>query len=185
MIFYPNIYLKDVKQITIELLNKNNIKGVLLDVDNTLIDFNLNLLEGSKNWCDELKKNNIKLCILSNTNKIAKVKKVAKELNIPYINFAKKPFKKGFRRAMRLLNLPATNIAVAGDQIMTDVFRWKQNENVYNSYKTTRKKRYIYNKSKKTFRKYNNKKIFEKIKKGGRSKCILMMYIYYIMFYLQ
>ena len=134
MILYPNIYLKNVKEITIELLNKNNIKGILLDVDNTLIDFNLRILEGSKEWANKLKENNIKLCILSNTNKIEKVKKVAKELDIPYINFAKKPFKKGFKRAVELLDIKPENIAVAGDQIMTDVLRWKQNENVYNTY---------------------------------------------------
>ena len=125
MILYPNIYLNNVKEITIELLKKNNIKGILLDVDNTLIDFNLKMLKGSKEWCESLKENNIKLCILSNTNKIEKVKKVAKELDIPYINFAKKPFKKGFKRAIELLKIEPKYIAVAGDQIMTDILRGK------------------------------------------------------------
>ena len=123
MILYPKIYLNNVKEITIELLNKNNIKGILLDVDNTLIDFNHKMLEGVKEWSEELKKQGIKLCILSNTNKIEKVKKVAKELDIPYINFAKKPFKKGFKRAVELLKVETKNIAVAGDQIMTDILR--------------------------------------------------------------
>lgn len=123
MIFYPDIYLNNVKEITIELLNKNNVKGLLLDVDNTLIDFDLKVLEGVKEWCENLKKQGIKLCILSNTNKIEKVKKVAKELDLQYINFAKKPFKKGFKRAMKLLDLDAKNIAAVGDQIMTDVLR--------------------------------------------------------------
>ena len=121
MILYPKIYLKNVKEITIELLNKNNIKGLLLDVDNTLIDFNLEILDGVKEWCDDLKQNEIKICILSNTNKIEKVKKVATKLDIPYISFAKKPFKKGFKKAVELLNLSPENIAVAGDQIMTDI----------------------------------------------------------------
>ena len=123
MIFYPDIYLNNVKDITIELLKKNNIKGILLDVDNTLIDFNLKILEGSKEWSKNLKKEEIKLCILSNTNKIEKVKMVAKELDIPYINFAKKPFKNGFKKAVNLLKLNPKNIAVAGDQIMTDILR--------------------------------------------------------------
>ncbi len=185
MILYPNIYLTNVKDITLELLNKNNIKGLLLDVDNTLIDFDLKILEGSKEWINELKENNIKLCILSNTNKIEKVKMVAKELDIPYINFAKKPFKKGFKRGAELLNLKPKQIAVVGDQIMTDVLRWKSNEDVYNSYKAIRQKRYIYYKSKKAFRKYNNKRIFKKArKKAGEERCILMIYIYYITFYL-
>lgn len=125
MIFYPNIYLNNVKDIKIELLKENNIKGLLLDVDNTLIDFDLKILEGAKEWCDGLRKEGIKLCILSNTNKIEKVKRVAKELELPYINFAKKPFKKGFRRAIALLKLDAKNVAAVGDQIMTDVLRWK------------------------------------------------------------
>lgn len=125
MIFYPNIYLNNVKDIKMELLKENNIKGLLLDVDNTLIDFDLKILEGAKEWCDSLRKEGIKLCILSNTNKIEKVKRVAKELELPYINFAKKPFKKGFKRAIDLLRLDAENVAAVGDQIMTDVLRWK------------------------------------------------------------
>ena len=111
MILYPNIYLKNVKEITLDLLNKNNIKGLLLDVDNTLIDFDLKILDGAKNWCNNLKNNNIKLCILSNTNKIEKVKMVAKELELPYINFAKKPSTSGFKRAVKLLELEPKNIA--------------------------------------------------------------------------
>ncbi len=121
MFFYPSIYLNNVKEITIELLNKNNIKGLLLDVDNTLIDFDLKILEGASEWCDNLKQNGIKLCILSNTNKVEKVKKVSKELEIPYINFAKKPSKNGFKKALVLLGLEAKNVAAVGDQIMTDV----------------------------------------------------------------
>lgn len=125
MIFYPNIYLNNVKDITVQLLKENKIKGLLLDVDNTLIDFDLKILEGAKEWCENLKKNDIRLCILSNTNKIEKVKKVATELELPYINFAKKPFKTGFKRAVKLLELDAKNIGVVGDQIMTDVLRRK------------------------------------------------------------
>ena len=125
MILYPNTYVTNVKEITIELLNKNNIKGLLLDVDNTLIDFDLKILEGSKDWINSLKENNFKLCILSNTNKIEKVKMVAKELDIPYVYFAKKPFKKGFKKGAELLKLQPNQIAVVGDQIMTDVLRWQ------------------------------------------------------------
>lgn len=125
MILYPDTYVTNVKEITIELLNKNNIKGLLLDVDNTLIDFDLKILEGSKDWIDTLKENDFRLCILSNTNKIEKVKMVAKELNIPYINFAKKPFKRGFKKGAELLKLQPNQIAVVGDQIMTDVLRWQ------------------------------------------------------------
>ena len=122
---YPKQYLNNVKEISIELLEKNKIKGLILDVDNTLIDFDKKMLEGVEKWVQDLKKCGIKFCILSNSNKIEKIKAVADKLEIPFIYFAKKPFKKGFEKAKELLQLKAKNIAVVGDQIMTDVLRWK------------------------------------------------------------
>ena len=122
MILYPKLYLTNVKKITIELLKKYNIKGLILDIDNTLIDFDKNLLEGCKEWCEDLKKKGIKMCILSNTNKVYKVKKVAETLNLEYLYFAHKPNKKGFKKATKILSLNPENIAVVGDQIFTDVF---------------------------------------------------------------
>ena len=94
MILYPKIYLNNVKEITLEYLNKNNIKGLILDVDNTLIDYDEQMLEGTEEWCNNLKQNSIKFCIVSNSNRTRKVRNVAKKLNIPYINLAFKPSKK-------------------------------------------------------------------------------------------
>ena len=48
MMIYPDYYCDKVTDITLELLQKNGIKGVILDVDNTLIDFDRNLLERRK-----------------------------------------------------------------------------------------------------------------------------------------
>lgn len=121
MKIYPDLYLNNVKEITLEILRENKIKGLILDVDNTLIDFDKNLLEGAKQWCDNLKQNNIKICILSNTNKVKKVEKVAKILDLEYIYFAHKPNKKGFYKAQKLLGLEAKEIATVGDQVFTDV----------------------------------------------------------------
>ena len=45
---YPDYYCDKVTDITLELLRENGIKGVILDVDNTLIDFDENLLDGVK-----------------------------------------------------------------------------------------------------------------------------------------
>ena len=121
MILYPKLYLNNVKEITINILNKYNLKGLALDVDNTLIDYDKNLLEGAEKWAENLKSEGIKLCILSNSNHKNKVENVAKKLNIPYIYFAKKPLKKGFKKAKEMLNLEANQIGVVGDQILTDV----------------------------------------------------------------
>lgn len=119
---YPDIYIENVTKITMDLLNKNNIKALILDIDNTLIDLDRNILEGAEDWTNEMKKNNIKLFILSNTNKVDKVEKVAKKLDIQYINFARKPSKSGFNKVKKILNLNSEEIGVVGDQIFTDVF---------------------------------------------------------------
>lgn len=121
MLLYPKIYVTNVKEITIELLRKNKIQGLILDIDNTLIDFDKKMLEGTQEWCTNLKKQGIKMCILSNTNKLHKVKKVAEILELEYLYFAHKPNKKGFNNAKKLLKLEPENIAVVGDQIFTDV----------------------------------------------------------------
>ena len=121
MLIYPDAYLKKVQEITIEFLNKNNLKALILDVDNTLIDYYKNLSPDVIKWAENIKANGIKLYILSNTNKEEKVKKVADKLNIGYEIFAQKPFKKGFYKVQNKIDIPIKNIGVVGDQIFTDV----------------------------------------------------------------
>ena len=118
---YPNIYLNKVEEITIQTLIKNKIKLLILDVDNTLIDYYKNLSEEVINWAKEMKGQGIKLYILSNTNNEEKVKKVAQKLDIKYKNFAMKPLKRGFQYIQKETNIKPENIAVVGDQIFTDV----------------------------------------------------------------
>jgi len=126
MNLYPDLYLNNVKEISIELLKEHKIQGLILDIDNTLINYDKELLDGVKQWCDNLKKEGIRICILSNTNKVNKVKKVADILNLEYEYFAHKPSKKGFKKAKEILKLEEKNIAVVGDQIFTDVLGGKR-----------------------------------------------------------
>lgn len=121
MNFYPNVYYTKVQDITIEFLIKNKIKALILDVDNTLIDYKKNLSEDIIEWSKGLQGQGIKMYILSNTNKEEKVKMVADKLQIEYKLFAKKPLKNGFYKVQKILNIKNENIAVVGDQIFTDV----------------------------------------------------------------
>lgn len=123
---YPSLYLDSVKNINPTLLKKNNIKGLILDVDNTLIDYYRNLVDGAEKWCEELKNEGIKCIILSNSNKRSKVEEVAEKLNIDYIMFAKKPLKSGFKRALSKLELKPEEVVVVGDQLFTDVIGAKR-----------------------------------------------------------
>lgn len=121
MILYPKAYFESVKEINIDFLNKNNIKALILDVDNTILDFDKNIPEGIDKWCKNLKKQKIKFCILSNSNQKEKVEMVAKKLDIPYFYFATKPLKRGFKKVVNFLEEKEENIAAVGDQIFTDV----------------------------------------------------------------
>ncbi len=122
MILFPKLYLKNVLDISVALLQKENIKGILIDVDNTLLYLDKTLLKGVEEWVENMKKNEIKMCILSNTNQKDKVKKLGEQLQIPYVYFAKKPLKSGFKKGAKILELPYQQIAVVGDQITTDVW---------------------------------------------------------------
>ena len=121
MNIYPNELLNKVEEITIEFIQKHKLKALILDVDNTLIDYNKNLSEEKIKWAKNLKGQGVKLYILSNTNKKEKVEKVAEALGIPYILFAKKPSKTGFLKIQKILELKPEQIGVVGDQIFTDV----------------------------------------------------------------
>ena len=121
MILYPNQHFNNVREITIEFLRENKINALILDVDNTLIDYDKNLHEETVKWAENLKKEGIKLYILSNSNKKEKVKTVAEKLKIEYEYFGKKPLKIGFKKVQKKLKEKAENIGVVGDQIFTDI----------------------------------------------------------------
>lgn len=121
MNIYPKELLNKVEEITIEFIQKNKLKALILDVDNTLIDYNKNLSEEKIQWAKNLKGQGVKLYILSNSNNKEKVEKVANTLNIPYALFARKPFKSGFLAIQKESQLNSEQIGVVGDQIFTDV----------------------------------------------------------------
>lgn len=121
MNIYPKYYCDRITDIKVDFLKENNIKGLILDVDNTLLDTRLNMVEGLEEWHDEIVKAGIKTMIVSNSNKKEKLDSISGKLNVEYIRLATKPLKRGFIKAQKMLNIPFENIAAIGDQIFTDV----------------------------------------------------------------
>lgn len=121
MKIYPKAYFGKVEEITIEFLKKNKLKALILDVDNTLIDKERNMTEKVIEWVRNLKGQGVKLYILSNSNNAEKVEEISKKLKVPYHKFAMKPFKRGFKKALKELKEKAENTAIVGDQIFTDI----------------------------------------------------------------
>ena len=61
MILYPKEHFNNVREIKIDFLQKNKINALILDVDNTLIDYDKNLSEEIIKWAEDLKEQGIKL----------------------------------------------------------------------------------------------------------------------------
>ena len=121
MDLYPNYYCDRITDIEVDFLKKNNIKALILDVDNTLLDTDKIVLEGLEEWHKKIVDAGIESIIVSNSNKLDKIQNMAKLLNISYIRLALKPLKRGLKKAQKQLNIPFENIAAIGDQIFTDV----------------------------------------------------------------
>ena len=121
MILYPKIYLDDALEITPEFMKERNLKGIILDVDNTVMNKRREMKDGVGEWISSLKAAGIKIVIVSNTNKIEKVKQASNILGLDYFHFSMKPFKRGFKKAKKYLDLKNEEIAVVGDQVFTDV----------------------------------------------------------------
>ena len=117
----PKAQFDKVTDITVNFLRKNNIKAVILDVDNTLMDLDRKPLENIEKWVNSLKKENIKVCIASNSIKKGKISKIAKKLDLPFIYFSTKPLKRGLKKAKNIVQEKNENIAEIGDQLFTDV----------------------------------------------------------------
>ena len=75
MLFYPKKYINKIEEITIEFLQKNKIKALILDMDNTLINYQKEMPERIEKWAKEIQGQGTKLFIVSNSNDKEKVKK--------------------------------------------------------------------------------------------------------------
>ena len=108
--------------ITPEFLKKHGIKGLILDVDNTLTTHDNPVpAEGIIEWLEKMKKNGIKLMIVSN-NHPERVKPFADPLGLEFVSDSGKPFRRGYTEAMKRMKLSPRETGAVGDQLFTDVW---------------------------------------------------------------
>ena len=121
MLLKPDIKLHGITDITVEILNKFNIKALLLDVDNTMSTHHGQALtDGLLEWIDRMNKNGIKLMVLSNSKR-KRIEPFAARISLPFISLGCKPLPTGYLRGVRALGEKRKNVAIVGDQIFTDV----------------------------------------------------------------
>jgi len=119
--FVPDYVFDTIYQITPLFLREHGIQGVLIDLDGTLASRKAPLPpDGLDDFLRELQGNGLKIIIFSN-NREKRVERFCQTLHIPFISRAGKPFLRGFRLAIKKLNLPPQALAIVGDQIFTDV----------------------------------------------------------------
>lgn len=120
--FIPSGYVKSVFDIEPKELKENGIKGIITDLDNTLVAWDVaNATPEVIKWLELMKEYDIKVTIISNNNS-NRVEVFSRPLNIPYIGSAKKPLTKTFKQAAKLMKLKKSEIVVIGDQLLTDIF---------------------------------------------------------------
>ena len=119
--FLPDQHVKNIFEITPQALKEKGIKGIITDLDNTLVEWDRPLATPKIiEWFEEMKRNKIKVTIVSN-NKEGRVKAFSDPLNIPFIFAARKPMGRAFKKAMLQMGIKKEEAVVIGDQLLTDV----------------------------------------------------------------
>jgi len=127
-LFLPNEFVTSVFEITPEKLYQLGIRGLITDLDNTLIEWNRkDATEEVAEWMQIMKEAGIRIVIASN-NSEARVKRFAEPLEIPYVYRAKKPLGLAYKAALEKLELSRREVAMIGDQLLTDIFGAKRLE---------------------------------------------------------
>ena len=117
----PRDVLDHVHDITPEFLAGRGLRGLLLDLDNTLIPYgSYEERADVMGWAAELCRAGIRLYLLSNATG-QRARFWVEKLGFEGVGMAGKPNPRAFRRALEHLGLPARQVGMVGDQLFTDV----------------------------------------------------------------
>ncbi len=119
--FYPCEYQDSAYQIEFDRMYQEGYRGIIFDVDNTLVPHGAPADERAKKLFLHLKELGYQCCLLSN-NKEPRVKMFHDAVQVQYIFKAGKPKVSGYERAMELMGTDKSNTFFVGDQIFTDVY---------------------------------------------------------------
>lgn len=119
--FYPKKYVRSIYSINLKKYYKMGYRGILFDIDNTLVPHGAAATDKAINFFNKLRKIGFKFCLISN-NKEERVKSFATAVDAPYICDAHKPSTKSYIDAMDIMGTDMEETIFVGDQLFTDVF---------------------------------------------------------------
>ncbi|KIR02785.1 hypothetical protein P261_01600 [Lachnospiraceae bacterium TWA4] len=129
--FYPDNYADSTFLIDYEDLYKKGYRGIIYDIDNTLVEHGVPANQRAINHFKKLKELGFKVCLLSN-NKEPRVASFASQVGgVNYIFDAHKPGIRSYKEAAKKMKLPLNQVVFIGDQIFTDVWGAKR-AGIYN-----------------------------------------------------
>lgn len=119
--FLPSEYVKDIFQINPDDLKARGIKGIITDLDNTLVEWDRPYATPELiDWFEQMKQHNIKITIVSNNNE-KRVKAFSDPLGLQFIHKARKPLVSAFRKAIQTMDTKREETVIIGDQLLTDI----------------------------------------------------------------
>ena len=123
--FYPDKWVDSAYEIDYEELYRRGIRGLLFDIDNTLVPHGADADERAKELFGRLKRLGFHICLISNNNE-ERVRRFNRDIHVNYIHKANKPSVNGFRKAMERMHTTEKNTVFIGDQLFTDIYGAKR-----------------------------------------------------------
>ncbi len=118
----PDMMADAIWDISVEQLRKLGIEALIVDLDNTIVDWNRSHMRAEvQGWLERAQRMGMRVCIASNARGKARVAAIAAEVGCAWLAPAGKPSRRGLRRALEMLGTQPRTTALVGDQLFTDV----------------------------------------------------------------
>ncbi|HEY9750496.1 MAG TPA: YqeG family HAD IIIA-type phosphatase, partial [Allocoleopsis sp.] len=118
----PDLNLEgSILTLTPQIVQQYGLKGLILDVDETLVPFRTTQASSELlYWVEDIKQV-ATLWLVSNNLSESRIRGIAQSLSLSYIFGAGKPSRRKLRQAVAAMDLPIEQVAMVGDRLFTDV----------------------------------------------------------------
>lgn len=123
--FFPDETVSSTYEIEFEGLYEEGYRGILFDIDNTLVEHGMEANEQAVGLFERLRRIGFECCLISN-NKKQRVSSFNEKIGVHMIFNARKPGKKGYLDAMKRMGTNKDNTILVGDQLFTDIWGAKR-----------------------------------------------------------
>lgn len=121
--FCPMSAVNGLPDIDLERLWEQGKRLILLDVDNTLVQWHGEEFSAPvRAWLDQARSLGFRLGIISNTNRVDRLQRLSEALDVPAMQGRFKPSRQMFRQALEQFGASPSEAVMVGDQLLTDVF---------------------------------------------------------------